>query len=218
MKNSEFNWSDYQSFLTVSSLELVSVYEKSVQRMYGVMGDFCCGPAKVLAYLQGGKVSKYIGIDSSAKMIELGGRVRSRVLAQDVELQVELVCENVKDYRVVEKFDSAVCINAFYTFENREQSILGIASNLKPGATLILATPNNKLDMPALLRNAKEVWFHPDFEKFCEINLALANNPDAFFPSLDELVDLLKPYFSLDFATSEYFRGGLSYLELTRRR
>jgi len=218
MSISEFSWSDYQSFLTVSSLALVAVYQKAARRMYGEMGDFCCGPAKILPYLSGEVVSRYVGIDSSAKMIALGGHVMNRVLAREAEIKVELICENIKDYCAAEKLDSAVCINALYAWENRDQCILSIASNLKPGATLVLATPNNKLDMQALLDNAKEVWFHPDFENFSKINLALANNSGAFFPSLDQLVDLLNPYFSLQYATAEYFLGGLNYLELTRRR
>lgn len=115
-------------------------------------------------------------------------------------------------------FDSAVSLNSYYTWPDPANVLQHIHSLLKTNGTFVLATPNTKLDMLAMDRQArKELLTHPNYEQFRKINLELTNNDNAQFIDMDDLIKQVQSVgFTVVSCHQGFYLGGLNFLVLNK--
>ena len=208
-------WDDYASnHASVSTCFQDEVYRATAALMSGSVADFGCGSGKIAPYLGANRtVNRYTGFDASREMVKV-----ARAL---VDL-VDNPAFNVQHRRIEiisgERFDSALSINSFYAWAEPEIALARIADLLNPGATFVLATPNPNLDMEALLAESRKALIvHPHLVEFARQNRQFANNPDAGFVTMDEVVALCRLVgFKLVSCHQQFFLAGLNFLHLQK--
>jgi ubiquinone/menaquinone biosynthesis C-methylase UbiE len=111
----------------------------------GIVAELCCGRGEALT-LFGNRISKYVGIDVSEKMLEAGLKQLkhpSAILLQAEATRVPLSSESV---------DTVVIMGGIHHVPQRSQLFGEIARILKPGGRLLYREPVNDLALWRALR------------------------------------------------------------------
>lgn len=208
------DWNDYsRSFQSVMPSQMLALNREVAAHMKGHVVDFGCGGGKIIPFvLDSPDVTGYTGIDAAAEMVD-----RARWMGrQFVDKPSRIVHGRIEEV-VVEKADTALSINSFYNWPDTRLVLEKIAGLLKPGAVFVLATINDRLDMPALLDRARmECVAHPHWPEFCEHNVRICKSSSIQLLSLDELIrEVQAAGFVVEEAHQKLYDGGLSLLVLT---
>jgi len=209
-------WTEYaKSFMTVTSIIQAELFRESVTHLSGNVVDCGAGCAKIAPYLRyRDDILSYIAIDASPTMCQYGEKVLARVDRSHFTMVNSLI----EDYTSESLFDSAVCLNSFYTWPDPKLVLQHIRTLLKPNAHFVLATINEDIDMERLIQEGEpDLIMHPDVEKFKSMNQQLALNADAKLLSLDQILRLIYDSgFDLIECHNRFYMGGLSYFVLKR--
>ena len=205
-------WNDYAGcHASVTTSYQLELFREAVSFLKGDVVDCGCGTARIVPFLVGRQgVRQYLGVDASEQMSMLAKKTISYFKGGKFKI------ENKKIEEINGDFTSAVSIHSFYSWPDPRKILRHIYQILGSGAVFILATPNPKLDMPALLLEAeKELFAHPHFERFKELNLALSNHPAALFLSMDKMVRLTQEAgFKVSECHQNFYEGGVNFLVL----
>ncbi len=205
-------WSEYaKCHVSVLSSFQLELYREAVKHLQGDVGDFGCGSARLAPFLADQPyVNSYMGVDIADEMVAVA-RKHISMLANDKFRIVHCKIEDVH-----EQFTSAVSINSYYAWPEPERVLRHIFQLQTPGSLFVLATPNNTLDMPKLLRETdKELLCHPDYANFKQFNLQFANNPNARFVPLNLLLRQVQEVgFEVLECHQNHYLGGVNYLLL----
>ena len=209
------DWNAYSiPFQSVMPSSMTIVNKSIAQYMYGHTADFGCGSGKIIPMvLRNKRVTRYTGIDSAVDMI-----AGARWMADRFDgSRVNLIRSKIEDGQL-QQIDSALSINSFYIWPSPLKTLQHIHKQLKPGATFVLATINDKLDMPALLSEAAaEMIAHPHWEAFSKHNLRIADSPDINLLRTHQLIDLVhEAGFQVIDAHEKWYMGGLSTIVMER--
>lgn len=209
------DWNAYsRSFQSVMPSQMVELNRSAAARLDGHVVDLGCGASKILPFVRdNASVQSYTGVDASADMLE-----RARWLARCFPGQpTRFVHQRIEETKL-QGIDCAVSINSHYIWPDPEATLKHIAARLDPGKRFVLATINQSLDMPALLRSAeKECIAHPYWEEFKQHNLAIASNRDINLMSLNALIQQVQRCgFEVTEAHQRFYEGGLSFIVMNR--
>lgn len=208
-------WQEYaRSFASVQTSFQRELQLTSAALLSGDIVDLGCGSAKLAPFLTDRpEVKSYLGIDYSEQMLNIADW-----------LMAQLECSTfsthhgkIEDYHG-KIFDSAVSLNSYYSWPQPQKVLAHIYTLLKPGGTFVLATPNTRLDMQAMEKEAKkELLTHPDWQTFRKMNAALSNNQGARFIDMADLVrQVLTVGFSMVSCHQSFYLGGLNFLVLVK--
>lgn len=207
-------WSEYARLhRSVTASVQVELYRECAGYLDGAVVDCGCGTAKLGPLLDDvSRVHSYTGIDSSIAMlheakgnIQLMGRVEGNLFESSIEDHIGV-------------YDSAISINSYYTWVDRQAVLNAIYQLVRPGGVFVLATPNPRLSMAQLIYAArKEQGGHPDFNAFAVMNQKLAANDAGKFDTLDQVVEYVKAVgFKLQQAHQKHYLGGVNLLVFER--
>lgn len=209
------SWDRYaQAFSIITTYFQSEVYRDIASKLYGEVGDFGAGSAKILPYLVDSKsMQGYTGIDASNIMVDIGRQVIERLDLTDCQM-VHSTIENLEN----KLFDSAVSINSYYVWDKPEVVLDKIFSCLSVGADFFLVTPNKSLNMPLLLEiSKKEHLMNPAYEDFMESNTGFNQEMNDHFVSIDLIIEQARKVgFIVKACHQNYYLGGVNYLHLQR--
>lgn len=199
-----------QSFATTTTIFQSEEMRAVAELVSGDVVDLGCGSAKLATYLKDkSDLTSYLGVDASTAML---------VEAQHLLVNLDDPRFSLLHRRIEEcdltGYDWAVCLNALYAVEDPPMVLDKIRLMLKPNGQIIVATPNESLDMEKLLEESrKELILHPFFHTFREINRVLAESYRAqFFPMTDLCRMVESAGFQIVLAHQRFFLGGLNFL------
>lgn len=210
------DWNEYaMSFSSIQTEVQRELQISASKYLYGDVGDFGCGCAKMaLLVSDNAKVKSYVGIDASSEMLKIG-----KSLIEKVDFAFETMLSNcyIEEYSA-STFDSAVCLNSYYSWSEPKKVLNHIYKLIKKGGVLVLATPNNQLDLLELDKQArKELLGHPDYEKFRKSNLNLINNREALLIEMHDLIEEVQALgFKVKSCHQEFYLGGVNFLVLKK--
>jgi SAM-dependent methyltransferase len=211
-------WNQYAaSFGSVQTSFQRELQFSCIDYLHGDVADFGCGTAKIAPLLADNRsINSYTGIDYSAQMVCCANDVLSRLNRADF-----IVWQGkIEDYGA-KQFDSAVSINSFYSWPAPDTVLAHIFALLRPGATLVLATPNQhiKTQMPNMLREVeRELFLHPHWSVFKQSNLAFVDNAAAHFIAMDELVERVQAAgFAIQSCHQSFYLGALNFMVLKKK-
>ncbi len=203
-------WNKYsQMFASIYTNYQRKVYQEASNYLFGHVLDLGCGPARLAPILVDNKsVSAYTGIEYASEMHEIAEFTMQK-LAKPSFTVLHQGVEETKG-----EFESAVSLLSYYAFSNPISTLKHIFSILKAGACFVIANPNEKLNEPKLLDEVeKEMMWHPDYDAFKKYNLELANNPQAGFISMDQLIkQLMLVGFRVVTCHQNHYEGGLNFI------
>ena len=214
----QYQWNRYAaSFGSVQTNFQRELQLATLSHLTGNVADFGCGTAKLAPMLNGiDKVSSYLGIDYSRQMID-----SANVLMSSLNHASFTVQESKIEEFTGRSFDSAVSINSYYSWPEPEMVLRHIAELLKPGGMFVLATPNRQIrkQMPKMLREAeKELLLHPCWSAFKAQNLAIVDNEDAHFITMDDLITQVRTVgFEVHSCHQSFYLGALNFLVLSKK-
>lgn len=211
----ESEWNDYaESHLSVLSSFQLSVYKEVANYLTGSVADFGCGTARITTFLTDIKaVTHYTGIDNSPNMIK-----KARWLIDQLSVDTYQIKQTKIEKLQEGNFDSALSINSYYTWDDPVKILAHLYSLLKSDALFILVTPNPKIDMEKLAKEAdKELLGHPHYPIFRKKNLELVSNKKAFFIEMNELIQQVNIVgFQVISCHQNFYFGGLNCLHLKK--
>ena len=206
-------WNDYaDTHLSVLPSLQLTMYKAVSKHLTGRVADFGCGTARITPFLtENEHVSGYLGVDYSENMVKNARWLIDQLNVDNYQIKHSKI-EDIND----NSFDSALSINSYYTWDDPSKILAHIRASLKPAASFILVTPNKKMDMEKLAKEAdKELIGHPHYPIFRQKNLQLAGNEKALFV---EMGDLIKQVSSVGFQVvschQDFYLGGLNFLHL----
>ena len=206
-------WNDYaESHLSVLPSLQLNVYKKVASYLTGNIADFGCGTARITPFLtEMEEVTHYTGVDYSSDMVKKARWLIEQLSVDNYQIQQAKIEELQKD-----NFDSALSINSYYTWDQPLKILSHIHSLLKPSASFLLVTPNPKMDMEKLAKEAdKELLGHPHYPIFRKKNLELAGNEEALFVEMSELIQQVTSVgFRVVSCHQDFYLGGLNFLHL----
>jgi len=204
-------WDNYAGcFASVTTPFQMELYNECVQHLKGDVVDLGCGAAKVAAFLAGmPEVMSYTGVDCSKEMVAEAESILARLPGLNGR-----IVESTLEQLPLSGFTSAVSTNSYYAWPEPVPVLEHIHHCLAEGAVLVLATPNENLDMVELLRQSeKALLAHPHFELFKKENMKLAGNGEANFVKMDTLVSQLHSAgFNIVECHQRLFRGGINFI------
>ncbi len=185
-KNS--TWNQYaRCHVSVTSSLQLELFKEAASHLQGDVADFGCGTARLIPLLIDKEtVTSYTGVDYSPEMVTMAKQWATtlNLPAKPITI-IEDKIENISG-----RFSTAVSIHSYYSWTDTEQVLFNIHRMLDKDGYFILATPNPQIDMNLLLAEAqKELYAHPDFEAFRNLNLELSKNPNAKFVTMDTIID-----------------------------
>lgn len=208
-------WNSYaRLFTAVTTSVQLEVYREACSHLEGRVIDCGCGSAKLAPFLADmPNISSYMGVDYALEMVTAAQWVLSTLDRPNFTIQ------HGKIEEAEGLFDSAVSIQSYYAWPEPIQTLSHIAKLIKAGGVFVLVTPNQQLDLQKLVKDArKELLAHPDFEAYKEYNLKLANNPQANFVSMDNLIQQAQQTgFVVSECHQKHFQGGLNFLVLHKK-
>lgn len=203
-------WNSYsQMFASIYTDYQRKVYQETTQYLQGSVIDLGCGPARLAPLLADNKkISQYIGVEYAQDMFEIAEFTMDKLSIPSFKVLHKKVDE------VEGQYTSAVSLLSYYAFSNPIETLRHIFNILKPGANFVLANPNEHLDQVKIQKMVeKEMMWHQDYELFKKYNLELANNPQAEFMPMDQLLRQLQSVgFEIITCHQKYYEGGLNYV------
>lgn len=171
----------FAQFTTVYQQE---VYEMIGPRLRGRVLDAGAGCAKLAAFIPPqSQVSTYLGVDSSAAMVEHGRTLLSTIGHSEYQINESWIEETDG------VFDTVVSIQSYYAWEDSLQVLSHLHKNTASGGELILATASDRLDIELLIRQcSRGCGLHPDWPIYVDYNRMLSALPQGRFVSLDTLI------------------------------
>ncbi len=213
--NSITDWDDYsQSFQSVMPSQMLALNTEVSEHLQGHVVDFGCGGGKIIPFVTAqSKVRSYTGIDASIDMVK-----KARWMARQFPEKDATIIHAKIEETSLHPFDSGLSINSYYTWPRPDEILTHIYRSLIPSATFVLATINNRLDMPALLNSAaRECIAHPHWEEFCQHNLAIDQSNDIRLLTMDQLIAEVRVIgFAVKEAHQKLYEGGLNLLILEK--
>ena len=140
--------------------------------------DIACGTGILVPDYLARKVKKYIGVDISKKMIEVAKRKYAGYQ------NVEFLCDDAEILKLSEKVDSVVIYNAFPHFVDRVRVFENLSGCLKQGGRLTVA---HGMSREALIAH----------------HAGRAEAISTILPETEEMSELMKPFFEVDFKLSD---------------
>ena len=206
------DWDNYASvFASIQTPMQRELQQEASSQLYGDVADFGCGTAKIGILLSDSlNVNSYIGIDASAKMLEIANHALSQ-FEEKVPLKTwQGYIENYEGKPV----DSAVSLNSYYSWGEPVKVLKKIYQLIKPGGKFVVATPSPNLDLHALDKEArKDLILHPDYPAFREHNLKLVDSRNGNFVTMNTLISqLISVGFNIDHCHSRFYHQGLLYV------
>ncbi|WP_020395612.1 class I SAM-dependent methyltransferase [Thiolinea disciformis] len=203
-------WNQYSRFFaSVYTHVQRELYHEAVSYLTGHVVDLGAGPARIAPLLADKPdVTAYTGIEYAAEMVEI-----ARFTLQNINKpSFEVLHQAIEETEGL--FDSAVSLQSFYAWTSPLNTLNYIYELLKPGALLVLATPNRHFNQAKLFHDAeKELMWHPDFEAFKAYNFQLAANPSANFVAMNELLDFLRNAgFDIQSCHSKHYQGMVNFV------
>ena len=95
--------------------------------------DVACGTGVMFPYYLERGVSSVTGIDISSEMVKIAARKFAG------ESRIQVICGDVEEIKLNQKFDAVVVYNAFPHFPNPQNLIKTLTSVLKEGGRLTIA-------------------------------------------------------------------------------
>jgi SAM-dependent methyltransferase len=218
MSNNSFTnkeWGGYaRCHASVLSSFQLELYKETARHLKGDIVDCGCGTARLAPFLADqARVSSYTGVDAADVMVSVARNLIS-TLAND---KLRIVLCKIEDMHG--QFTSGASIHSYYAWNPEPERVLRhIYQLLLPGALFVLATPNDKLDMPKILRETdKELMLHPDYVIFKKFNLQFASNQSARFVPLNVLIKQVQDVgFEVQERHQKHYLGGVNYLLLKK--
>lgn len=209
------DWNEYaEVFSSVQTSFQRDVQQSSIRYLQGNVADFGCGSAKLAPFLADiPEIVSYTGLDYSEAMV----KVAAKIMAQFANEKFTVVRSKIEEYSD-KKFDSGVSINSYQSWPNPIATLKHIYSLLEDGAKFVLASPNNHQNILKLAKEAdKELIAHPDYTKFKELNLILASNSNANFPSMNTLIQQVQAVgFNILSCHQKFYLGGLNFIVMEK--
>lgn len=223
-------WDEYaQAFLAVMPSVMLELNKAVAKLATGNVYDFGCGAAKIAPFvLASNKVTSYTGIDYSLKMVELARWHLKQFPEKPSEIlhgKIEFIDTSAYDIEIIPGktttveeliYDFGLSINSYYTWDNPELILKTIYNTLKTNARFVLVTPNPRINMKKILKEAKrEQVANPYFETFKEQNMAIEGNEKALFIEMDDLIrEVQRAGFKIIEARQNFYNNGLNFLYL----
>jgi SAM-dependent methyltransferase len=208
-------WDNYaRLFASVTTSMQLEVYREACLHLSGDVIDCGCGSAKIAPLLlDEERVVSYTGVDYAEEMVSMARWILNNLQCSAFTIRHGKI-EDVDN----RQFTSGVSIQSYYSWSDPVAVLTHVFTILAPGAVFVLATPNRKLELAELARDAwKELLAHPDFEAYKAYNLKLATNPQAHFISMGDLVSQVQQLgFRVEECHQRHFRGGLNFLVLRK--
>lgn len=205
-------WDAYAvSHQSVMPSVMFELNQAVADRMSGDVLDCGCGTAKVAPFvLEQPSVSSYTGIDYAQQMVDRARWMIDRFPGKPSEI----IYGKIEELEAERHVDSCLSINSYYAWDDPLAVLSHIYTLLREGGQVVLATPNNNLDMPKLLAIIdKEIIAHPCYPDFRQMNLAFCDNPDALFVDMDDLIKQVQSVgFHVIEAHQRFYLGGLNFL------
>lgn len=209
-------WDVYaQLFATVTTSMQLKVYEEACSHLYGDVVDCGCGVGKLAPFLaEKQDITSYTGIDFSKEMINIARWIIHKLNNSNMSVTHSKI-EDISG----KQFSSAVSIQSYYSWPQPLETLKSVFDLLNNDGVFVLATPNPNLPLDKLAKDAEqELIAHPDFEAYRDYNLRLANNPQANFVDMDELVRQVRHVgFKVQECHQHHFRGGLNFIVLKKK-
>ncbi len=214
-------WNEYaMNFLAVTPSKMLELNKAVASLAYGEVCDFGCGAAKIAPFvLDNAKVTGYTGIDSSTEMVKLARwhlmhfpEKPSQVIQEYLE-----VINKANIYQKEDGFDFGLSINSYYAWDQPEAILTRIYHTLKSNGRFVLVTPNQQLDMEAMLPEARrELVANPYFEGFVDQNRSISENNKAHLVDMDMLVEQVRGVgFKIVEVNQQFYDRGLNFLVLS---
>lgn len=203
-------WNSYsQMFASIYTDYQRRVYQEAIQYLQGSVVDLGCGPARLAPLLaDNANISQYIGVEYAGDMFEIAEFTMDKLANPSFEVLHQKV-EEVKG-----QFNSAVSLLSYYAFSDPVGTLEHIFKILKPGSKFVLANPNEMLDQVKIQKMVEqEMMWHPDYELFKQYNLELADNTQAEFAPMDQLLKQLQSVgFEIVTCHQKHYEGGLNFV------
>lgn len=207
-------WNQYaRCHLSVLTSMQWALFKEAATYLTGDVVDCGCGTARLAPLLADqNTVNSYTGIDFSPEMVNMAQWVTSKMSAKPFNIIHDRI-ENISGV-----FNSAVSIHSYYTWPNTEEILSSIYQMLLADSCFVLVTPNLDMNMEKLLAEAeKELFGHPDFPTFRQLNLMLSENRSAKFVTMDALVDETRRIgFKILECHQKHYLGGVNFLVLQK--
>jgi len=218
MTDSEYEnatWREYaRCHLSVLTSMQWALFKEAAVWLTGDVVDCGCGTAKLVPVLvEKDAVTSYSGIDCSPDMVDMAQRVISKWASKK---PLDIILDKIEN--VSGAFNSAVSIHSYYTWVNTEQVLASIYRMLCADSYFVLVTPNPELDMARLLKESeKELFGHPDFAVFTNLNILLSENLSAKWATMDHLVEETRRIgFKVAECHQRHYLGGVNFLVLRK--
>lgn len=209
------SWDDYaNTHLTVLASSQLEIYRDVSALAYGDVIDLGCGSSRTTPFLADNKnLISYTGVDSSLDMINAAVWLTEK-LAND---KFNLVHSKIEDLPI-KTFDFGFSIHSYYSWPNPLKTLDHISKLIASKGEFVLVTPNKKLDMLALAKEAdKELLAHPNYSLFRSQNLAFAGNEKALFVDMNTLVSqVCSAGFEILSCHQNYYMGGVNFLHAVK--
>ncbi|MDD5393256.1 MAG: methyltransferase domain-containing protein [Thiothrix sp.] len=205
-------WEHYARLhASVTTSVQLNLYQEACTYLQGSVVDCGCGSAKIAPLLADNPhITAYTGVDYAQEMVTV-----ARQVVQTLQRPSFTIAHSMIE-AVDARFDSGVSIQSYYSWPDPVLTLKHIFTMLTEGASFVLATPNQRLCLEKLLRDAeKELVAHPDFAAFKHYNLKLGDNPQANFISMDGLIRQAQEVgFRVLECHQRHFSGGVNFLVL----
>lgn len=211
-------WNNYAHlFAYVTPSIQLAIYQEASLHLTDSVVDCGSGTAKIASLLvDNPAITSYTGVDYSEEMIA----VANWILRKLKRPNFQVLHQRIEDL-VGQQYASAVSIQSYYAWPNPEQTLAVIFQILKPEGKFVLASPNETLPLKLNeLANdlSKELIAHPYLDAYLDYNLKLAQNTQAHFVEMDELVKQVQAVgFHVEECHQRHLRGGLNFLVLRKK-
>ncbi len=137
--------------------------------------DIACGTGTLVPFYLKKNVKSVTGIDISPQMVKI---------AKQKFPETEIICGDAEEYNFDKKFDIIMIYNAFPHFPNPEKLIANLAGYLKDNGRISVAHSMSRTEIQS--RHQKR-----------------AANVSLELPIVEDLAEMLRPYFDIDVMISD---------------
>lgn len=137
--------------------------------------DIACGTGTLFPFYFKRNVKSVTGIDISPKMVKI---------AKQKFPETEIICGDAEEYTFNKVFDVIMIYNAFPHFPNPERLIQNLSEHLKENGRITIAHSMSRAEIQS--RHQKR-----------------AANVSLELPTVEDLAEILKPYFDINLIISD---------------